>query len=125
MLAKTICFIIIFLLITGVVVWILASFNQEAIIEDKINRIEVYDADAAEPSATITDKNQVEDILECINECERKEMHETASYASFDETLILYGNENEYEVGIWQGGGAVSFVYGGMIITGNLESFLL
>lgn len=94
-------------------------------MDDKIGRIEVYDANAAEPSVTITDKNQVKDILECINECERKKMHETASYAGFDATLILYGNENEYEVGIWQGGRAVSFVYGEMIIISNLESFPL
>ena len=128
MLAKTISFVVIFLLITGIVVWILAAFEpfkQEAFIEDTIKKIEVYDAEATEVSETITDSDRVENILECINTCKREEMSPEASYSALDVTLILYGEEDNYEVGVWQGGSTVSFVYDATIIDSELEPFPL
>ncbi|MEC0304046.1 hypothetical protein [Terribacillus saccharophilus] len=128
MFAKTINFIVIFLLITGIVVWILAAFEpfkQEAFIEDTIKKIEVYDAQATEVSETITDIDRVKNILECINTCKREEMSPEASYSALDVTLILYGEEDNYEVGVWQGGSTVSFVYDATIIDSELEPFPL
>ncbi|PAD21471.1 hypothetical protein [Terribacillus saccharophilus] len=126
MLSKTISFLIVFLLIIGVIVWILAAFEpfqKEAFIEEKIERIEVYDAKSTDPSTTITDQVQIKEIVECINECEREEMHETASYAAVDVTLIMYSNNDDYEVGVYQGDGNVSFVYDATIIDSELEPF--
>lgn len=128
MFAKTINFIVIFLLITGIVVWILAAFEpfkQEAFIEDTIKKIEVYDAQATEVSETITDIDRIENILECINTCKREEMSPEASYSALDVTLILYGEEDNYEVGVWQGGSTVSFMYDATIIDSELEPFSL
>ncbi|MGG1593899.1 hypothetical protein [Terribacillus saccharophilus] len=128
MLAKTISFIVIFLLVIGVAVWIFAAFEpfkQEAFIEDTIEKIEVYDAEATEPSETITEKGQVESIVTCINTCKREEMSPEASYQAIDATLILYGEEENYEVGVWQGGSTVSFVYDATIIESEFEPFSL
>lgn len=128
MLARTISLLVSFLLLTGVTVWIFAAFEpfkQETFIEDTIEKIEVYEAEAAEPSETITDKKQIENILECINTCKREEMSPEASYSALDATLTLYGEEDDYEVGIWQGGSMVSFVYDGTIIGSEFEPFSL
>ncbi|PAD37764.1 hypothetical protein [Terribacillus sp. 7520-G] len=123
MIAKTISFIVICLLITGVVVWTFAAFDEKTVIKDKIERIEVYKAEAAEPSETITDKGYIEGLLKCINECEREEMSQEASYAAADVNLILYGEKADYEVGVWQQAGTVSFVYDAAIIDSDLEPF--
>lgn len=128
MLAKTIRFLIIFLLLTGVTVWIFAAFKlfkQDALIEDNIGQIEVYAPEATKSSVTVTDKERIDYILKCINTCKRDEMNPEASYSALDGTLILYGEEDDYEIGIWQGGSTVSFVYDGAIIGSEFEPFPL
>ncbi|WP_366248777.1 hypothetical protein [Terribacillus aidingensis] len=128
MLANTIRFLIIFLLLTGVTVWIFAAFKpfkQDALIEDTIRQIEVYVPEATNSSVTVTDKERVDYILKCINTCKRDEMRPEASYSAFDATVILYGEEDDYEIGIWQGGSTVSFVYDGTIIDSVFEPFPL
>lgn len=129
MLAKAINFVIILLLIVGVSIWILGAFKpfqQEAIIEDEIERIEVYEAGASAASQTITDKEMVENILECMNNtCDREEMSPVASYSAVDGNLILFGANDNYEVGIYQGSGTVGFVYDGTIIDSELDPFPL
>lgn len=126
LLTKTISFAVIFLLITGVAVWIFTAFEpfkQEAFIGDTIEKIAVYNAEAAEPSETMTDKGQIENIVKCMNTCKREEMSPEASYQALDATLILYGEEENYEVGVWQDGSTVSFVYDATIIESELEPF--
>jgi hypothetical protein len=66
MLAKIINVVIILLLIVGIGVWIYETFEDEALIEDKMERIEVYQAEATAASETITNKDMVETILACI-----------------------------------------------------------
>lgn len=94
-------------------------------MEDTIEKIEVYDTEATVPSETITDTEQVEYILECINTCKREEMSPEATYQALDASLILYGEEDNYEVGIWQGDSTVKFVYDATIIESELEPFPL
>ncbi|MFB1100137.1 hypothetical protein [Terribacillus sp. JSM ZJ617] len=63
MLTKTIRFLIIFLLLTGVTVWIFAAFKpfkQDALIEDTIGQIEVYAPEAIKSSVTVTDKERID-----------------------------------------------------------------
>ncbi|PAE15927.1 hypothetical protein CHH91_09775 [Virgibacillus sp. 7505] len=128
MLTKTIRFLIIFLLLTGVTVLIFAAFKpfkQDALIEDTIRQIEVYAPEATKSSVTVTDKERIDSILKCINTCKREEMSPEASYQALDATLILYGAEDNYEVGVWQEGSTVSFVYDGTIIGSEFEPFPL
>lgn len=126
MLTKTILLLIIFL--TGVTVWIFAAFKpfkQDALIEDTIRQIEVYAPEATKSSVTVTDKERIDYIPICINTCKREEMSPEASYQALDATLILYGAEENYEVGVWQDGSTVSFVYDGTIIGSEFEPFPL
>ncbi|QXE02250.1 hypothetical protein [Terribacillus sp. DMT04] len=124
MLAKLIKIVIVLLLIVGVGIWIFDAFKYEALIEDKIKRIEVYPAGASSASQTITNKDTVENILECMNKtCGREEMSEVASYADVDGRLILSGASNTYEVGIYQGSGTVDFVYDGTIMDSEMKPF--
>ncbi|SNZ15326.1 hypothetical protein SAMN05421503_2605 [Terribacillus aidingensis] len=117
--------VIVLLLIVGVGVWMFNTFQQEALIEDKIERIEVYRTGASAAFQTITDKDKVENILECMNKtCAREEMSEEASYAAVDGNLILFGATDKYEVGIYQGSGTVGFVYNNTIIDSEFEPFL-
>jgi hypothetical protein len=126
LLAKIINVVIILLLIVGVGVWIFDAFKKEALIEDKVERIEVYQAGASAASQTITDKDKVETILECMNTtCDREEMSEVASYAAVDGKLILFGASDTYEVGIYQGSGTLDFVYDGTIIHSKFEPFTI
>ncbi|WP_077305172.1 hypothetical protein [Terribacillus halophilus] len=127
MLAKVINVVIVLLVLVGIGVWILSAlkpFQNEALIEDKIDRIEVYQAGASAASQTITDKDMIEDILECMNTtCDREEMSEVASYAAVDGSLLFFGTNDKYEVGIYQDRGTVSFVYDGTIIDSEFEPF--
>lgn len=128
LLSKTVSFVVFFLLVIGIAVWIFTvfePFKQEAFIDDTIEKIEVYDAEATEPSETITDKGQVENIMKCMNTCKREEMSPEASYSAFNATLILYGEKDDYEVGVWQNGSTVSFVYNTTIIDSEFEPFPL
>ncbi|MFP7494634.1 hypothetical protein SFC66_12665 [Terribacillus saccharophilus] len=125
MIARIITFLIVFLLLVGVVAWIVDAFKQEAFIEDSIERIEVYDAESTTPANTISDADQIDDILDCINACEREELVETALFTSIDVTLILYGKEEDYNVGVMQSDGAVRFTYDNNIISSAFEPFAL
>lgn len=94
-------------------------------MEDTIEKIEVHNAEATEPSETITEKEQIENIVTCINTCKREKMSPEASYQALDATLILYGEEDNYEVGVWQDGSTISFVYDATIIESAFDPFSL
>jgi hypothetical protein len=125
LLTKIINVVIVLLLIVGVGVWMYDAFKKEALIKDKIERIEVHQAEASAASQTITDKDTVETILECMNKtCAREEMSPQASYAAVDGKLILFGASDTYEVGIYQGSGTVGFVTMAPLFIANLNPSL-